>query len=156
METQITLLGTFAISLITLKIICKRYEFALAGRIAMSVMLVFTSIGHFIYTKGMALMIDFMPFNVEIVYLTGIIEILAAIGLLLPKFRVRTGWFLIVFFILLLPANIYAAIKQVNLATATFDGNGINYLWYRIPLQILFIAWVYLSTIRQSKANPIS
>jgi hypothetical protein len=32
-------------------------------------------------------------------------------------------------------------------AREAFDGNGLNYLWFRVPLQILFIVWVYFSLI---------
>lgn len=149
METLITLLGTFAAALIILKISRKKYEFALAGRIAMAAMLVLTALGHVLFTDGMALMIRFLPFNREIVYLTGLIELAAAVGLLLPQFKLRTAWFLIFFFIVLLPANIYQAIHHINLATATFDGAGLSYLWFRIPLQVLFIVWIYYSTIRK-------
>ena len=115
----------------------------------MSVMLVFTAIGHFAFTKGMAMMIpDFMPYKTEVVYLTGVIEIIAAVGLLIPSSRVWTGWALILFFILLLPGNIKAAIDHVDYQKATLDGSGPTYLWFRIPLQLLFIAWTYLSAIR--------
>ena len=115
----------------------------------MSCMLVFTSIGHFIYTKGMVMMMpDFIPFKTEMVYFTGIIEIAAAIGLLIPKLRVLTAWLLIAFFILLLPANINAAIKHIDYQTGTFAGDGVGYLWFRIPLQILFIVWTYMSSIK--------
>jgi len=150
METLITLLETFSISLIVQKIYLKRYKFALAGRIAMAAMLVLTTMGHFLFTKGMAMMIPFLPFPTEIVYATGFIELLAAIGLLLPKYKTPTGWFLILFFIVLLPANIYAAAKHINIETADYDGESFSYLWFRIPLQLLFIVWVYWSAIRKS------
>lgn len=148
METEITLLGTFLVSLIVLRIKHKQYKFALSGRIAMSAMLVLTAVGHFLFTRGMAMMLpDFVPYRIELVYLTGIIELAAAIGLLLPKYSKTTAWFLIIFFIVLLPANIYAAMHHVNLQTAAFDGSGPDYLWFRIPLQLFFIVWVYLSAI---------
>ncbi len=115
----------------------------------MSVMLLFTAMGHFIFTKGMAMMIpDFIPFKTEMVYLTGIIEIVAAIGLLIPALRVLTAWLLILFFVLLLPSNISAAIKHIDIEKGTLNGSGLNYLWFRIPLQILFIVWTYISSIR--------
>ena len=124
-------------------------DYALSGRIAMSVMLLFTSIAHFVFTKGMAMMLPpFIPFKIEIVYLTGFIEMVAAIGLLIPRLSEVTGWLLIVFFILLLPANIYAASKQIDYEKASFEGKNLNYLWFRIPLQIVFIAWVYFSAIK--------
>ena len=121
-----------------------RYDLALAGVIAMSVMLVFTSIGHFVYTKGMLMMIPrFIPFRKELVYLTGIIEVAAAVGLLIPRLRIMTAWFLIVFFILLLPANIYAATRHIDYQKGTLKGPGPTYLRFRVPLQILIILWVY-------------
>ena len=86
---------------------------------------------------------EFIPFKKAIIFLTGCIEIAAANGLVIPRLRKLTGWLLIIFFILILPANIYAAIHHVNLETATNDGNGLKYLWFRIPLQVFFIAWVY-------------
>jgi hypothetical protein len=30
----------------------------------------------------------------------------------------------------------------------TVIGSGSNYLWFRIPLQVLFIAWTYLTCIK--------
>ena len=150
MKPLIILLSVFAISLLTTKIVRGQFEFALSGRIAMSVMLIFTAIAHFTFTKGMSMMLpDFIPFKTETVYLTGFIEIAAAIGLFIPNFRVVTAWLLIAFFLLILPANIYAATKHIDYQKGTFDGNGLTYLWFRIPLQILFIVWTYLSTIKR-------
>ncbi len=148
MKPLLVLILTFTIAVITLKGIQKQYDFALSSRIALSAMLLFTAVGHFAFTKGMTMMIpNVVPYKKQLVYLTGIIEVLAAIGLLIPNFRALTGWLLISFFIILLPANIYAAIKHVDYQKGTFDGNGPNYLWFRIPLQVLFILWTYISAI---------
>lgn len=149
MKPFIILLAVFTITLIILRVRRHKYDWPLAGRIAMSVMLLFTAIGHFAFTEGMAMMIpSSLPFRVELVYFTGIIEIAAAIGLLLPSLRKITGWLLILFLVLVLPANIYAALHHVNYQAATLDGNGPDYLWFRVPLQIFFIGWVYLCAIR--------
>ena len=149
MKPLIVLLISFAISVFTLRVIQKQYDVALSARIALSAMLVFTALAHFAFTKGMTMMMpDFVPYKKQLVYFTGIIEILAAIGLLIPNLRVLTGWLLIVFFIMLLPANIYAALKHVDYQRGTFEGSGTNYLWFRVPLQVLFILWTYLSVIR--------
>ena len=148
MTPFIVLLAVFSISLISLKIGRGRYHVALSARIAMAAMLLFTAMGHFKFAQGMSMMLPgFIPYRVTIVYLTGIIEIAAAVGLLLPNLRVLTGWLLIVFFILILPANIYAAIHQVDYQQATFEGPGASYLWFRVPLQLFFILWVYFSCI---------
>ena len=149
MKPLIILLTVFSISLLAIKFIRGNFEVALSGRIAMSAMLLFTAVGHFVFTKGMSMMLpDFIPFKTETVYITGIIEIVAAIGLFIPNLRIVTAWLLIVFFILVLPTNIYAALKHIDYQKGTFDGKGITYLWFRIPLQILFIIWVYLSSIK--------
>ncbi len=149
MKPLIVLLSVFALCVLATKVFRGNYEFAVSARIAMSAMLVFTAVGHFAFTKGMTMMLPpFVPFKTEVIYLTGIIEILAAIGLFIPSARLATGWLLIVFFILLLPANIYAAIKHIDYQKGTFQGNGLNYLWFRVPLQLLFIIWTYLSAIK--------
>ena len=149
MKPLAILISVFFVSLLLMKFVRGNFEFALSGKIAMSAMLVFTAVGHFAFTEGMSMMVPgFVPFKTGTVYLTGIIEILAAIGLLIPNLRVVTGWLLIAFFILILPANIYAAIKHIDYQKGTFDGNGLVYLWFRIPLQILFIVWTYFSAIQ--------
>ena len=148
MKPLIVLISAFLLCLAVTYIIGNP-DINVSGRVAMSLMLVFTAIGHFKFTNGMAMMLPvFIPAKNQIVLVTGLIEILAAIGLLvLPTIKV-TGILLIAFFVLILPANIYAAIKNVNLEKADNAGNGINYLWFRIPEQVFFITWVYFFSIR--------
>ena len=127
MKPLIVLLTVFVVSLLATKLLQGSYDFAWSGRMAMSAMLVFTAIAHFAFTKGMTMMLpDFIPNKTAVVYLTGIIEIAAAIGLLIPGLRVLTAWLLIVFFILILPANIYAAVKNIDYQKGTSDGNGLT------------------------------
>lgn len=149
MKPLIVLLAIFFVSIFLIKLITKKYDLPLAGQIAMCAMLIFTSIGHFMFGQGMAMMIPtIIPYRIEIVYLTGIFEILLGICLLIPGLRVYSAWILILFFLLVLPANIYAAINHVDYQKGTFDGNGLAYLWFRVPLQIVFILWTYLSSIK--------
>ncbi|WP_316801322.1 hypothetical protein [Pedobacter frigidisoli] len=120
-----------------------------AGNIAMAVMLLFTAIGHFKFKTSMAAMIPlFIPAKVQIVILTGVLEILFAIGLGLESTRFYTGIALIIFFIAILPANIYAAKHQINYEDLYKPGPGIKYLWFRIPFQFFLIAWVWYFSIR--------
>lgn len=148
MKPLVVLLITFAVSCLLFYVFTHDASIHLSGRIAMAVMLVFTSIAHFAFYKGMMLILPpFVPFKKLTVYLTGVIEIAAAIGLLIPQYRSITGALLIVFFVLLLPANIYASAKKVNLEKADHTGNGLSYLWFRVPLQLLFIAWVWYFAI---------
>jgi uncharacterized membrane protein len=144
MKPLFVLLIAMGIALAAAKVFNSQWNFIFAGNVAMSVMLLFTAIGHFAYSKGMMMMLpDFIPYKKEMVYATGLIEVLAAIGLMIPAYRHLTSIMLIIFFILILPANIYAAIKKVDYQKGTYKGNGLDYLWFRVPLQILFIAWVW-------------
>ena len=116
----------------------------LAGNAAMAAMMVFTAIGHFVFPRGMVMMLpDIIPFKVTIIYVTACLEMLAAIGLLVPATRSSTALMLMFFFIMVLPANINAALKKVNFEKADYSGNDAGYLWFRVPLQIVFILWVW-------------
>ena len=149
MKPFIVLIIVFALSVLTIKLIANKYEFSLAANIAMCVMLAFTSIGHFKFTNGMRMMIPrFIPFKTELVYLTGVLEVLSGIGLLIPEISIWSARVLILFFICLLPANINAAIKHIDYEKANYNGKGISYLWFRIPLQIVFIVWTFMGAIK--------
>ncbi|MEO7975640.1 hypothetical protein [Flavobacterium sp.] len=151
---EIILTTVFFVTLIILKLLQNEYNYTLSARIAMSAMLITTGIAHFVFVKGFLLMLpDFILYKPELIYFTGVVEFIAAIGLLLSKHKKLTGWLLIVFLVLITPSNIYASLKHVNLETATFNGEGPLYLWYRIPLQIFFIAWIYFSCIKPIKSR---
>jgi uncharacterized membrane protein len=84
----------------------------------------------------------FIPAKKQMVFLVGVFEVIFAIGLCIPSFRRLTADLLILFFLLVLPANVNAAQKGVDYQEASFEGRGANYLWLRIPMQLFFIAWV--------------
>ncbi len=82
MNVLIVLIASFGIAAGYFKMTTGNYRFVNSGSIAMSAMLLFTSMGHFLYAKGMSMMLpEFLPFKIELVYFTGILEIAAAIGL---------------------------------------------------------------------------
>lgn len=120
----------------------------------MAAMLIFTAIGHFALTAGIATMIpDVIPGKTALVYFTGVLGILFSIGLLVPTYRTQLAWLLIIFLILVLPANIKAALEHINYQTGEANGNGPAYLWVRIPMQLFFIGWGYFSVIRGTNAS---
>lgn len=150
MKPLIVLIGTLILSIVISKFINKQIDIQLAGRIAMTCMLVFTAIGHFAFTEGMTAMIpEFIPFKKEIIVTTGILEIFFGIALLFSNYQIIIGWMIIVFFILIIPANIKASLGNINYQTGESNGPGLSYLWLRIPMQILFIVWVYFSAIKK-------
>ena len=148
MKPCFVLLGVFGISLWGTHLYYAHVNWTLSGRIALSAMLLFSAMGHFIFRKGMALMIPKrIPYKNTIVFVTGIIEILLALGLFLPEYQLVSAWGLILFLLGVLPANIYAAQKHLDYQQGTYDGKGPKYLYIRIPMQVLFIAWTYFSAI---------
>lgn len=149
MKPLFVLFSVFAVTLMVNKFIYGSFNIQLSARISMCAMLIFTAIGHFVFTKGMVMMMPkFIPYKVGLVHLTGVLEIILGVALIFPSTKVFSAWMLIVFFLLILPANIKASIEHIDIQKATFTGNGLSYLWFRIPLQALFIVWIYLSAIR--------
>jgi uncharacterized membrane protein len=117
---------------------------AARARVGLSLFFIFTSIGHFISTEGMAMMLPpSVPYRVELVYITGVFELLGAIGIWIPGLRRLTGILLIVMLLGLLPANVYAAINRID-----FGGHGVGpaYLLVRVPFQLFTIWWTYFAT----------
>ena len=144
MKPLIVLLAGFLICFLVIRWSNGWWDYRLSARIAMAAMLLFTAIAHFVFTGGMAMMVPaFVPFKKGFVYLTGGAEISAAIGLLFNSWFADTGLLLILFFMAMLPANIYAALHHIDYEKATTGGKGPAYLWFRVPLQLFFIAWVY-------------
>lgn len=147
MKPLFVLLKTFVLTLVV-TLLLGRLNVGLSGRVAMFIMLMFTALGHFRFTEGMTMMLPpQVPAKKAIIYLTGVLEIVLGLMLVLKGYITFAGFALIVFFIILLPANIYAAARKVNYEKADYTGKGLSYLWIRIPMQILFIAWVYYFAI---------
>ncbi|WP_417800857.1 hypothetical protein [Tenacibaculum sp.] len=150
MKPLFILLVTFIISIGIQKLILKNINYLLSARIAMCAMLLFTALGHFLFTEGMSKMIpNCIPLKPTLVLLTGVLEVVLAIGLLLPNYQKITAWVLIFFLLLILPANIKASLENLNYQTGAYNGKGLFYLWFRIPLQFFFIAWVYFFTLKK-------
>jgi uncharacterized membrane protein len=117
--------------------------FSLAGNIAMCAMLCFTALGHFKFHRGMVKMLSArVPLKKLVVYASGVAEILLGAGLLFPAIRHAAAVVLIVFLVLVLPANINAARQHINYETGESDGKGLKYLWFRVPMQVFLIGWI--------------
>ena len=103
---------------------------------------IYFGIDHFI-NPGFYLSIMPPPFPLhkEAVYISGFFEILGGICVLIPSLRKLAGWGLIALLISVYPANIYMAITP-----EAFPEISIGLLYFRLPLQFLFIYWAYSIT----------
>lgn len=145
MKLLTILFTTFVLSLLATKIFQGDWNFLFSGNLGMAVFIIFTGFSHFKFQKGMAMMIpDFIPAKLFWVYFTGIIEVAAGIGLMIPSIRELTAILLIVFYVLVFIANINSSRKKINIFKADFTGPGMTYLYKeRIPMQIILILWTW-------------
>jgi len=106
---------------------------------------VFTGIGHFARTQAMVEMLPpWVPVRTYLVYLSGVLELLLALGFFIRETRRITGWVTILVLLLFFPLNIYSALNYVPMGGHAW---GPIYLWVRGPLQGLLLLWIYRFTI---------
>jgi len=86
----------------------------------------------------MKIMPPYLPYHKELIYLSGVFEILFGVMLLFEKTRFLAGWGIILLLIAVFPANIYLA--QTNGAAM---GTSAAIAWGRLPFQVVFIALAY-------------
>ncbi len=113
-----------------------------SARFALATMFLFTGIAHFApaVKKDMVAMVPPSFPNPELlVFLTGILELAGAIGLLFPPTRFWAACGLILLLLAMFPANVSAALRGVMLR-----GQPATNLWIRTPMQVLFIAWAWI------------
>ncbi|XGV95263.1 MAG: DoxX family protein [Leptolyngbya sp. BL-A-14] len=91
-----------------------------------------------------------LPYPLELVYISGFLEILGGIGLLIPLVSVAAAWGLIALFIAVFPANINMTLNNIELEG--IPHNPVLY-WVRLPLQAVLIAWAWWYT-RNPEAQP--
>lgn len=120
------------------------------GCLGLTMVFFFTGIGHFVSAEPMTDMIPpAVPYRLAIIYVSGVIEIVAGLALLPRATRVVAGWFVIAMLVVLLPSNVFAAIHRVPMGGHAW---GPVYLLIRVPLQIVLVVWCYWFAIRKGSA----
>jgi uncharacterized membrane protein len=150
MKPLIVLASVFGITMLFTYAFQQREDLFFSGRLALCVMLLFTSLAHFVFIKGMILMVPpFIPNAIKkmIVIITGLIEIAGAAGIMIAETRVAAGYLLVIFLVAMLPANVYATQRRVNMEEGDFSGPGMYYLIFRLPMQVFLIFWTFYFTI---------
>lgn len=82
-----------------------------------------------------------LPYPEQLVFVTGILEVLGAFGILIPALRSLAGLCLILLMIAVFPANVNAARNKIPLR-----GKSPTPLWLRLPIQMVFIGLTWWST----------
>ncbi|MEZ4586816.1 MAG: DoxX family protein [Gemmatimonadales bacterium] len=107
-----------------------------ATRLGIAAMLLATSSAHFTSLRhDLAKMVPtWIPRPAAVVAFTGVCEVLAAVGLLVPITRGLAAKALIVFFVAVFPANVRAARQGIALGDRP-----VTPLWLRTPMQAVFV-----------------
>lgn len=120
-----------------------------ALRVALAAMFVFTAVSHF-HPRTRPDLIGMVPRGLPapalLVTMTGVFELLGAIGLLVPETRRAAAYGLIALLVAMFPANVHAARAGLMVA-----GRRATPMAWRLPLQLFWIStlwWVASMPVR--------
>jgi uncharacterized membrane protein len=106
---------------------------------------------HFLMPKPyLSMMPSYLPAHAALVQISGVAEILGGLGVLFASTRRLSAWGLILLLVAVFPANLNAAFHG-------WPGVSVSgwVLWFRLPLQAVFIWWVYRIYVADSqKSGP--
>lgn len=124
-----------------------------AGLGALAIMFLVTSTSHFTSMKyDFAAMIpEPLPNGLWVIYLSGVLEIAGAIGLLIPRTRWLAGIGLVLLMVAVFPANVNAALEGIP-----YGGEAATPLWLRAPMQLLFIGMIWWTSIKEHPREVIT
>jgi uncharacterized membrane protein len=90
-----------------------------------------------------------------LVYATGVLEIVIALGFFSSRWRRASGWAAMAVLVGFFPANIYAAFEHVPMGGHAW---GPAYLLIRAPLQLAILGWIWFLVLRPARgaASPAS
>ena len=116
--------------------------FKMIGKLLFALLFILGGVNHFIdpnfYLKMMP---EYIPMHLEMIYISGVFEILLGIGLLIPKYSRLAAFGLILLLIAIFPANLHMALNASQFSEIPDIG-----LWVRLPVQFLLIWWAWTYT----------
>jgi uncharacterized membrane protein len=113
----------------------------------MTVLYIVAGLNHFIHPEFyIKIMPPWIPLHEELVFVSGICEVLFALLLIYPFTRRFGAWCIIGLLIVIFPANIQMMLDYQH------ENNPLLWLTIlRLPIQILLIWWAYNFTSRDFK-----
>ena len=111
----------------------------------MAVFYIAAGIGHFVNTDFyLRIMPDYLPLHLELVYLSGVCEIVLGALVVVPRTTRLAAWGIVALLIAVFPANMYMATHRIAMTPGTPPNDIV--LWLRLPLQGVLIAWAWWYT----------
>jgi len=113
--------------------------------------MVVLGINHFVIPQTYVTAVpDALGAQLALVYLSGIAQIAGGLGTMHARTRHAAGWLLVATLIAIYPANVHMAIHPDR--CPGIPGGSVT-LVARLPLQILFIYWVWLAALQDGSAR---
>ena len=102
-------------------------------------------VAHFVATEALvAAMPDYLSYHRELVYVSGVFELLGAIGILYPKSRLLAGYGLMALCVAVFTANIHMFLHPQQ-----FSDVSPWFLMIRLPLQGVFIWFIWWAIAKE-------
>ena len=117
----------------------------------MSALYICAGLNHFwhpsFYVK---IMPSYLPYHLELVYISGVFEIVCGLLLIPSATRKTSAWLTIALLVAVYPANIQMALNYYNENNPDFWISIV-----RLPIQFIFIwwAWIFTRNYNQKKRN---
>ncbi len=121
------------------------------ARWVLAIFFIVAGVNHFISPSiYLEMMPAWLPAKEAANWISGTAEIAGGLGLLLPLLRRAASWGLIALLVAVFPANVHVALQG---HMAGLDASAWV-LWLRLPLQVVFIAWVWWVGLARDKPAP--
>ena len=96
-------------------------------------------VNHFVMQDFFVKMMpDYLPAHVFLVQLSGVIEVLLGVGMLVPRTRRLAAWGYLALLVAVFPANLEMALHPQDWPELSPAG-----LWVRLPFQLVFAGWAW-------------
>ncbi len=113
-----------------------------AALLLLSAFWIAAGINHFLNPEFyLRIMPPWLPAHAELVWLSGVAEVVGGAAVLVPRWRSTAGWGLVVLLIAIFPANLHMALNPTRFADIPPLA-----LYLRLPLQLALIWWAWWAT----------
>ena len=110
--------------------------------ILLSLFFTYAGIDHLISPDFyVSIMPPWLPWHLELVYISGVFEVMGGVGVLFPRFRAAAGAGLVALLIAVYPANLHMAFNP-----HLFPAIPLAALYVRLALQFLAFYWAWTVT----------
>ncbi len=104
---------------------------------------------HFLHTGFyVGIVPPWLPWPLTLVWISGVAEIALGAAVLVRPWARWAGWGLVALTLAVTPANVHMALHPER-----FPEFSAAALWWRLPLQLLLLAWIHWSACRADGAR---